>query len=117
MKNYAVSAWTWVQSKLGNLTSFIEPIAKSLKLAIEAGDVLKIKVHTNELREFFMKGLAFCDFMDEAVADNNLDLYEGSQAVKMIAELVDEGEDVITGVDEDDVTPPTDGEKPDMTEG
>lgn len=102
MKNFAVSAWNWATSKLGSLTSFIEPIAKALKIAIEAGDVAKIKLHVNELREFFSKGLDLCDFLDEAVADGNLDLYEGSQAVKMIATLVDEGEDVITGVDEDD---------------
>ena len=88
-----------------------------MKVAIEAGDNVKIKAHNHELREFHMKGLEYCDFIDEAVADGNLDLYEGAIAIAKLNELVDEAEDVITGVDEDDVVPPVDGEKPDMTEG
>lgn len=102
MKNYAVAAWDWVKNKLGSVVSLFQPVAESLKLAIEEGDAAKVQAHNTELREFFTKGLELCDFIDEAVADGNLDLYEGSQALVKLNELVDEGEDVITGVDEDD---------------
>lgn len=102
MKNYAVSAWNWVRSKLGDVVNLFAPIAQALKVAIEAGDVDKIKTHNTELREFFQKGLELCDFIDEGVADGNLDLYEGAKALELLNQLVDEGEDVITGVDEDD---------------
>lgn len=111
MKNYAVAAWAWVTDKLGSLTSFAEPIAKALKIAIESGDVIKIRIHTNELREFAQKLMGVCDFLDEAVSDGNLDLYEGSQALVLLNEVVDEAEDVITGVDEDDTPGVETGEK------
>jgi hypothetical protein len=102
MKNYAVAAWNWINEKASGLVAFAEPIAKSLKVAIEAGDVEKIKAHNQELREFHEGGIVFCDTVDEFVADGNVDLYEGATALKMINDQLDQAEDVITGVDEDD---------------
>lgn len=103
MKNYAVSAWNWVKAKLGRAVDLFAPVAKALSVAIEEGDIDKIKIHNAEAREFFQQGLDTCDFIDEAVADGNLDLYEGASALNKLNQLIDEGEDVITGVDEDDV--------------
>jgi hypothetical protein len=102
MKNYARSAWKWATEKLGSIITFIEPISRSLKVAIEQGDIEKIRSHNAELREATMKQFEFCDFVDEAIADDNLDLYEGAMALDKLSVMVDEYEDVIVGEDEDD---------------
>lgn len=101
MKNYAQIAWEWFKAKLPIMAGSAEPIARSIKIAIDANDVEGIRSRAKEAREFGNKWVAAADFLEVAVADNNMDLYEGCRALEMLNELIDAGEDIFTGVDED----------------
>ena len=102
MKNYALEAWAYLVKKISFISGIVAAVSNSLIVALREKDIAKVKAHSLELRELGQKMIDTSDFLDEAVSDGNLDLYEGSQALVLLNDLLDEGEDVITGVDEDD---------------
>ena len=103
--NFLERIWGKVVDKLGAIATFIPSIAEKIKVDIAERDAEKIRAHATELREAGLKQVEFADQMLEAVSDGNLDLVEGSKLATGLEKLVDEWEDVFTGVDEDD--PPT----------
>ena len=98
--SYITALWDRVLLKLGSVASFIPPIAEQIKVAVADGDVAKVRAHTVQFRQFCEKGIALCDGIDDAVADGNINLVEGSQIVLDLESLVDEADDVIKGADD-----------------
>lgn len=87
--SYLTNLWEKILLKLGALAGFIPPIAAQIKIAIEAGDVEKVRALTDKAREKFNDGLALCDKVDEVLADGNLTIAEGSEVALAIEALVD----------------------------
>jgi hypothetical protein len=105
MRNYIVEAWEWFKLKVNAIANIAVPLSRSIRIAIALGDVTKIRGHAKEAREFGNKWIQIADFLESAVADDTMDLYEGAEALNLLNQLADEGEDVISGVDEDDTIP------------
>lgn len=87
--SYLTNLWAKILLRLGTLAAFIPPIAEQIKIAIEAGDVEKVRALTAKAREKFTDGLALCDKVDEVLADGNLTIAEGSEVALAIEALVD----------------------------
>ena len=87
--SYLTNLWEKVLLKLGALAGFSPPIAEQIKIAIEAGDLEKVRALTAKAREKFNDGLARCDKVDEVLADGNLTIAEGSEVALAIEALVD----------------------------
>ena len=103
MKNYAVLAWEWFKTKFAAIAGFAGPLAKSVEVAIAAGDIEGIRARAVEVRELGNKLIECADFLEIAVADGNMSLYEGARALELLNSLADEGEDIYSGIDEDNV--------------
>lgn len=108
MKDYLGELLTWARNKLGNLFGFASAAAGEVHASIAARDVTRVKAaltqmraRIKESREFLDALDGFCDDVDLKIADNRLDLLEAGELAKNFQHVLDEGEDIFTGNDED----------------
>lgn len=113
MDRLSAKFWGIVQQKLGpSITGFLGPIAKSLSVDIKNEDAEAISKRADELIEFGDEIKNLGTDLKTAVADGKLDGIEAKDLILQLEAVVDEGEDVVTGVDEDDpVEDPTNPEQ------
>ena len=103
MDSLLTPLWTKVVDKLGSLSSLIPAIADQLKVKFTAADVDGVTARLNELDEVFAQGHLLTAKVRDAMADGALTATEGADVLLALEKFVDELEDVVTGVDEDDV--------------
>ena len=102
-RNILQDFWAQIKGKLGSLAAFIPTILDSIKIALKAGDAEKILAHAKELDEFADSLKALAAGMRTTVGpDGKLLAGAIPEVLTLIEAAIDEGEDVITGVDEDD---------------
>ena len=109
MDSFLTRAWNALTSKLGSLAAFIRPVAEELEVSIRTGDVAKAEAACNawdgrahEMRETLDAGDELVAHIRASIADGKLDAIEAARGLLKVERLLDEGEDVLTGRDEDD---------------
>lgn len=112
MESFLRKAWAVVTDKLGAIANFIPAIAEKIEVAIKEEKVEDLNESFDELEARSHEMREVCDAIDQfvnhgrqAIADGNLSAVEGARAGLLLERIVDEAEDVVTGVDEDDVPP------------
>lgn len=113
MESILLRGYEAIESKLGGLASFIPAIAQSIKKSIDEEDYAAVDAKLRELDKRTHEGreaLAAADnlaaYVRQALRDGDLTLAEGAEMALLVERLVDEAEDVVTGVDEDDPVEP-----------
>lgn len=102
MKSYLLPLWDKAMKLLGPVGPLIPTIAKSIKKDLKAGDVEKVQAHAKELLECAEQMALCANYLIEITADGTIDLDETARVAINFERLLDEAEDVATGVDEDD---------------
>lgn len=98
--SFLTKLWDKLMAKLGAIAGFIPGIAAALKVAIDEGDVDKVRAHAMQLDQFADALKRFAAAAIEATDDGTLDLVEGSELALLLEAIVDEGDDVIKGHDD-----------------
>lgn len=108
MDSYLKRFWGVVQQRLGGFADIVSQLAMKITMDIKTGDAVSIRAHFAELVEFGQSivdlgnaGLKATEPDADGVA--RLDVAEGIEILQLVERVADEGEDVVTGVDEDDV--------------
>lgn len=91
-----------IVSKLGPVAPFIPTLADAIKINIADGDAAGIQARAREAREAAAELTILADKCDAAVADGQLSGREAAELLVEVENVIDEFEDVITGIDEDD---------------
>jgi hypothetical protein len=74
---------------MGSIGRYFGLIAEEIEIALKEKDVAKMRAASAKAREKAMDVISLCDTVDEAIADNSLDLIEGSQIALKIEAIVD----------------------------
>ena len=102
MKPFLMNLWDKIEAKLGRMASFVPMVLGEVKIKLAAGDVVGAKARLNELEEALLISVDRVRKIKERLADNILDGNETVDTLVDMEKMVDEWEDVVTGVDEDD---------------
>ena len=113
MRNYLAMLVEKLKAVLKpTIWSFITSLASQLKAALAAKDTAKIteiaarlRASAHEEREHADSVDALADHLDLMVADGSIDGLEVAHGLDLLQTVIDEGEDIATGVDEDDEPP------------
>lgn len=113
MKNYLAILVAKLQQVIKpSIWQFIPILAGQLQAAITAKDTAKILEIADRLEATAREEREHADAMDALaahlktmVADGKVDGLEAAEGLELLQEMVDQGEDIVTGHDEDD--PPT----------
>lgn len=87
--SFLTNLWAKVIARMGNIGRYFGVIAEEIEIALKEKDVAKMRAASAKAREKAMDVIALCDTVDEAIADNTLDLVEGSQIALKIEAIVD----------------------------
>lgn len=92
--------------------SFIPALVGQIQVAIKERDIAKIVAIADRLEATAAEEREHADAMDalsshlkQMVADRKIDGIEAAEALDLIQTVLDEGEDVVAGKDEDDAPP------------
>lgn len=102
MENYVQLLIEKVESRLGPAASLIATLGKEIKVSIEEGDLKAVQARIHEAREAAGSLTLVCDHFDMALSDGSLSATEIGGGALLLSSLLDQMEDVVTGVDEDD---------------
>ena len=97
--SFLTNLWNKFLAKLGSVAAFIPGIAESVKIAIESGDVEKVRAHATQLKELAAAIDFLADAALDATDDGSITLVEGSELALAIESVIDEADDVIKGYD------------------
>jgi len=118
MKSFLTAAFEALESKLGGVASFIPVLAEGIKKGIDEEDFAAIDKHLREAEKRIHEGRETLTAAEEltahvrqSVRDGDLSLAEAGQGLLLVERLIDEAEDVVTGVDEDDEPAPVEPEE------
>lgn len=103
MKDYIGLLISKVRALLGPVWEYVPSIADALRRALADGDAATVKAISIELREFAAAQIALADHLDEVLADGSVTITELAGALDHLQTVADEGEDIATGKDEDDL--------------
>jgi hypothetical protein len=87
--SFLTSLWAKVVARMGSIGRYFGLIAEEIEIALKEKDVAKMRAASAKAREKAMDVISLCDTVDEAIADNSLDLIEGSQIALKIEAIVD----------------------------
>lgn len=109
MQSFLRRAWDALTKKLGAVSAFILPIARTVEIGIAENDSAKIlsacdewDKRAHETRETLDAGDELVAHMRQSLADGNISAIEAGTGALLVEKLIDEAEDIATGVDEDD---------------
>jgi hypothetical protein len=102
MDSYTKKFWAVVQDKIGSVSELIEPIGKQIRLPIDQNDIEGARARAHEIKEAGVELTATGDVMLKILEDGTVDVVEGAEFIVQFEKLIDETEDIVTGVDEDD---------------
>jgi hypothetical protein len=110
MKNYLAILVAKLQSVIKpSIWQFIPLLAGQLKAALAAKDTAKILALADRIEATAHEEREHADSMDALaahlrvmVADGEVDALEAAEGLELLQEMVDQGEDIATGKDEDD---------------
>lgn len=111
MKNYLAILLAKIKAVIKpSIWQFIPLLGSQLKAAIAAKDTAKIfeiaeriKATAHEEREHADAMDALADHLVAMVADGEIDGLETAEGLDLLQTMIDEGEDIATGKDEDDL--------------
>jgi len=98
MKDYTQLAWKFISDKLGSISEYIEPVARSVKKGVSEGTVGSIGEASLDIRRLAVDLQLIADFLDDAIEDGSIDLYEGANALRLLNRIIIDGEDVFIGI-------------------
>ncbi len=92
-----------------SLWTFVPTIVAQIKVAIQTKDIQKIAEVADRLEATAREEREHADALDalsshlkQMIADGQVDGIEAAEALELSQAVMDEGEDIIKGVDEDD---------------
>ncbi len=114
MESFLKRAWKALTAKLGSFAAFIPSIASQIEVGIRDNDTAKIlkvcdawDTRAHETRETLDAGDELMAHLRKAVEPDpdgvvRLTAAETGTGLLLVEKLIDEAEDIVTGVDEDD---------------